>query len=465
MTQSVDHDFGSLRSAMVGSVFAPDDAGYDEARSIWNGDIDRRPAVIAACLSPGDVAAALAFARDQALEVSVRGGGHAYSGTSVCDGGVMINLSGLNQVVVDSAAKRAQVGGGATMADLDAATQGYGLAAPGGVISHTGVGGLTLGGGMGWLTHLMGLSIDNMVSAEVVLADGRVVRASDTDHPDLFWALRGGGGNFGVVTEFEYRLEDVGPEVHLGLFFWALSDGAVVLRLSREFIPTLPQRSGVLVGVGLSAPPAPFVPEQFHFVPGYALIVAGFGTAEEHAAMVAPIRTALPPLFEFVTPVPYCGLQAMLDESAPWGVHGYEKALDIDDFSDEVIAVLTEHAGKKTSPLSFMPVFRLDGAFSAVGEADTAFGGSRAPHYVCNIEAAAPDADVLAVDRAWVRTAWEALRPLASNTGGYINFMADADQERVRESYGPAKYDRLARIKSEYDPGNVFHRNANIKPS
>ncbi|MBF6207036.1 FAD-binding oxidoreductase [Nocardia sputi] len=464
MTRTVNSDLEALRSTMDGPVYGPADAGYDRARAVWNADIDRHPAVIAQCLSSRDVAAALAFGRDRMLEVSVRGGGHAYSGTAVGDGGLMINLSALKGVVVDPEAERARVGGGATMADMDAATQAHGLAVTGGVISDTGVGGLTLGGGMGWLTRMAGLAADNVVSAQVVLADGQVVRASESENPDLFWALRGGGGNFGVVTEFEYRLHHVGPEVHLGLFFWDMPDGTDALRLIREFIPTLPRRSGALLALAMSAPPAPFVPERYHGRPGHALIVVGFGTAEEHVAAVAPIREALPPLFELMTPIPYAALQQMLDLAAPWGAHGYEKALDLDDFSNEVIAVLTENAPKKTAPLSFMPIFPLGGAFSSVGADDTAFGGARTPHYGCNITAIAPDTETLAVDREWVRTTWEALSPLASNRGGYVNFMAAGNRDRVRESYGDAKYAKLARIKAHYDPGNVFHRNANITP-
>ncbi|MEU2040996.1 FAD-binding oxidoreductase [Nocardia niwae] len=464
MTQTVNSDLEALRSTMDGPVFGPTDAGYDRARAIWNGDIDRHPAVIAQCLSSGDVAAALAFGRDRGLEISVRGGGHSYSGTAVAEGGLMINLSALTGVVVDPETERARVGGGATMADLDAATQAYGLAVTGGVISDTGVGGLTLGGGMGWLTRMAGLAVDNLVSAQVVLADGQVVRAGETENAELFWALRGGGGNFGVVTEFEYRLHHVGPEVHLGLFFWDMPDGIDALRLIREFIPTLPRRSGALIALAMSAPPAPFVPERYHGRAGNALIVAGFGTAEEHAAAVAPIREALPPLFEFLSPVPYAGLQRMLDDAAPWGLRGYEKALDLDDFSNEIISVLIEHAARKSAPLSFMPIFPLSGAFSTVGEDDTAFGGARTPHYGCNITAIAPDSETLAHDREWVRTTWEALRPMASNRGGYVNFMADPDYDRVRESYGRVKYAKLAHIKADYDPGNIFHRNANIAP-
>ncbi|MCC3328489.1 FAD-binding oxidoreductase [Nocardia abscessus] len=464
MTQTVNSDLEVLRSTMDGPVYGPADTGYDRARAIWNADIDRHPAVIAQCLSPRDVAAALAFARDRGLEISVRGGAHSYSGTAVGEGGLMINLSALKGVAVNPETERARVGGGATMADMDAATQAHGLAVTGGLISDTGVGGLTLGGGMGWLTRMAGLAIDNLVSAQVVLADGQVVRASETENAELFWALRGGGGNFGVVTEFEYRLHHVGPEVNLGLFFWDMPDGTDALRLIREFIPTLPRRSGALIALAMSAPPAPFVPERYHGRAGHALIVVGFGTAQEHAAAVAPIRDALPPLFEFISPIPYAGLQRMLDEAAPWGIRGYEKALDLDDFSNDVIAVLTEKAAEKTAPLSFMPIFPLNGAFSTVGEDDTAFGGARTPHYGCNINAIAPDAETLALDREWVRRTWEALRPMASNHGGYVNFMADADHGRVRESYGSAKYAKLARIKSRYDPGNVFHRNANIAP-
>ncbi|HEY5854882.1 MAG TPA: FAD-binding oxidoreductase [Aldersonia sp.] len=465
MAQAIGFDLGTLRSAMRGPVLGPGDADYDAARAIWNGDIDKRPAAFARAAGPDDVVAALAFARENGLEISVRGGGHGYSGSSLSEGGLTIDLSALDQVTVDSQARTARVGGGAALAQLDAAAQAHGLAVPAGVISHTGVGGLTLGGGMGWLTHLHGLAIDNLASAEVVLADGRTVRASERDHPDLFWALRGGGGNFGVVTEFEFRLHEVGPEVYIGLFFWGADDGPAALRLCREFVATLPPRAGVLIAAALTAPPAPFVPEQYHFTPGHALIVAGFGTASEHADLVEPIRRQLPPLFEFVAPIPYAGLQQMLDDAAPWGAHAYEKSLDFTELTDEVIEVLTEHAAQKTSPLSFIPIFALDGAFSAVPEDATAFGGSRRPHFTCSIEACAPDPAMLPADRLWVRSTWDALRGLASNTGGYVNFMTDLEQDRVRASYGSAKYERLARIKAEYDPDNVFHLNANIKPA
>ena len=278
----------------------------------------------------------------------MRGGGHNFAGFGVCEGGLMIDLSGMRQVTIDPATRRAVCGGGATWADLDAASQAHGLAVTGGFISHTGIGGLTLGGGIGWLTRKMGLSCDNLLAAEVVTADSRIVRASADQNADLFWALQGGGGNFGVVTSFEYQLHQVGPLVHLGLFFWGVDQGAEALRFSRDFVATLPEAMGALIA-GLSAPPAPFVPEQYRLAPGYALLVVGFGSAEEHARVVQPIRATLPPLFELVTPIPYAQLQQMFDEGNPWGILGYEKALSLDELSDEAIAVVTAHLPRKSS--------------------------------------------------------------------------------------------------------------------
>jgi FAD binding domain/Berberine and berberine like len=465
MIQISTHHLEALRTVLAGKVITPDDADYDTARIQWNNDIDRRPAVIARCVSPADIAAALTFAREQTLEISVRGGGHAFSGAGVCDGGLMIDLSAMRRVSICAAAGLAKVGGGTTIAELDTATQTHGLAVPAGMISHTGVGGLTLGGGMGWLTHKAGLTIDNLVSVDVVLADGSYVHASANEHADLFWAVRGGGGNFGVVTTFEFQLRPVGPEVHLGLFFWGMDDGEQVLRLARDIVPALPDDAGAQIAIGLNAPPAPFVPQQYHFTPGYLLIVVGFSSAEEHAQLVAPIRQALPPLFELVTPIPYVALQRTLDETAPWGLLGYQEVIYLDELTDDAITVIVEQLPAKSSPMSFCLVFRLDGAYSVVGDDDTAFGGRRAPRYVINIAGIGPTPELLTADRAWVRSVWNALRPFAQDSGGYVNSMTDDDEDRVRASYGPAKYERLARIKAKYDPDNTFHLNANIKPA
>ena len=443
----------------------PGQADYDTLRSIWNGEIDRKPAVIAECLSAAHVAEAIRFARGRGLEIAVRGGGHNYAGHAVCDSGMMIHLGAMNGVVIDPMARRAVCGGGATWADVDAATQQHGLATPGGFISHTGIGGLTLGGGIGWLTKLAGLSCDNLVAAEVVTADSRILRASRDENADLFWALRGGGGNFGVVTTFEFALHPVGPMINLGLFFFGQDNGSEALRFAREYIKTIPDGATAFLAIGLSAPPAPFVPVQYQGAVGHGLLVVGFGSAEEHAQIVAPIRAAVTPLFEFITPMPFVALQQMFNPFVTWGTLGYEKALYLDELSNAAIEVIGEHVTKKTSPLSFCPTFSLAGAYRNVGDDDSAFGGSRAAGYVFNIEAAASAPQVYEADRRWVRSFWDAMRPHAGGLGGYVNFLVEDDEARVRASYGEAKYLRLRRIKAQYDPDNTFRRNANIKPA
>jgi FAD/FMN-containing dehydrogenase len=464
MTHTMRGSIGTLRAAMNGPVIGPADPGYDEARRVWNAGIDRYPAVIARCASPADVAAAVTFAATNGLEITVRGGAHSMSGAAVTDRGLMIDLSQLNRVSVDPQAKRARASGGALLADLDAATQAYGLAVPAGVVSHTGVGGLTLGGGMGWLTRQAGLSIDNLVSAQVVTASGQIRRASADENPDLFWAIRGGGGNFGVVTEFEFRLHEVGPVVQAGLLFWDLEQGRDVLGVAREIIAALPRDLNIIVA-GLNAPAAPFVPMQHHHQPGYVLVVAGFGSAAGHAQVMTRIRQALPPLWEFATPMPYVALQQMLDEANAWGFHTYDRGTYLEDLSDKTIEVVTDHLPRKNSPLSALLFYRLDQAYSQVGEDDTAFSGGRSPRYAVFIVAVCPTPQLLAADRAWVCSFWEALRPHSLGTGSYVNAMTEFEGDRVRASYGPAKYQRLATIKRKYDPRNLFHHNANIQPA
>ena len=439
----------------------PGDPGYDDARRVWNGEIDRKPAVIAQVTGTADVAACLAYARSNGLDVTVRGGGHNLGGAAVADGAVMIDLSGLRTVLVDPETRTARAAGGALNADLDAATQAHGLAVPAGTYSDTGIGGLTLGGGFGWLTSEHGLAIDNLISAEVVLADGRVVRASADSHPDLFWALRGGGGNFGVVTEFEYRLHPVSPLVDAGFFFWELDCGRDALRLARELVPTL-GNTGLMI-VGMTAPPAPFVPPEHHGKLGYALILAGFDGAEAFAALSKRVRAALPPLFDMVTPLPYTELQHMQDGIGYHGNFAYEKAVYADDLSDGIIDVLVRTLPDKASPMTATPIALLGGAYADVPDHATAFGGPRRTSFVVGLTAICPAPELLAPDRAWVRSTWEQLLPYASNTGGYVNFMADYEQDRVKVAYG-AKYERLSRIKAVYDPDNVFHHNGNITP-
>jgi FAD/FMN-containing dehydrogenase len=451
-----------LRAECDGAVLEPGDVGYGEARKVWNGLIDHRPAVIVRCASPSDVAAALAYAREAELEVGVRGGGHNYGGAAVPDGGLCVDLRAMNRVTVDPVAGRGRCGGGALQREFDAAAQEHGLAVTGGTISHTGVGGLTLGGGMGWLTRACGLAVDNLVAAEIVLADGRRVRASADEHPDLLWALTGGAGNFGVVTEFEFRLHRVGPIVQFGMQFWELERSAEALRAARDVVEALPRDAGGMLIV-VNAPPAPFVPPEHHHRPGVALALMGLSTRDAHAALMASARDAVPPLFEFATPLPHTALQQLLDESAAPGVLAYGKSIYLEELTDAAVDVLTGLLPAKNSPLSLMPIFPLGGAFGDVDDDATAFGGARSLCYAVNVDAVATDAETLAADREWVRTIWSALRPFAPHDGSYVNFMGEYDQDRVRASYGP-KYERLARIKTVYDPENLFHRNPNIQP-
>ena len=463
MTDTASNQFVALCESVQGGVAVPGDSAYDDAVNIWNGAIGRRPSVVARCSSSADVAAALTFAVERGLEVSVRGGGHNYAGFALTDGGLMIDLTPLKNVNVDPSARRARCGGGTTWGELDAATQEHGLAVPGGFISHTGVAGLTLGGGFGWLSRLAGLSSDNVVGAEVVTPDGQIRRVSADENADLFWAIRGGGGNFGVVTQFEFALHPVGPLVHAGLFLFAPDDGPELFRFAREFIPTLPDECGVFLA-GLSAPPAPFVPDDLHFTPAYALMVVGLTDEASHAGLIAPIKRDLSPIVELVTPMPYVAVQQMFDESAPWGLHSYEKAVYLAELSDGAIEVISKHQPRKMSPLSFVPIFPLGGVYARASHTDSAFGGNRATRWVVNISATAMDPSQYEAERGWVRDYWADLVSHADNVGSYVNFMTEYEEDRVRSAYGD-KYDRLQAIKARYDPGNVLHLIANILPA
>ncbi len=464
MSQTTESPISILRSRIRGDVIGTADAQYDDSRRVWNGNIDRRPLAVARCLDEADVQEAVRFATEHGLEVAVRGGAHSMSGASVVDDGIVIDLGQMNLVRVDPETRRARVSGGAQLADLDAATQAHGLAVPAGLVSHTGVGGLTLGGGMGWLTRLGGLSIDNLLSARVVTADGEIRVASPTDNADLFWAIRGGGGNFGVVTEFEFALHEVGPIIHFGMLFWSLDQGAEALRHARGVIDSLPDDVNVMVAA-LNAPPAPFVPEQHQLQPGYAALVVGTGSAESHAEVFKALH-AVPVLFDFSTPMPYVELQKMLDEANAWGFHCYDKGCYVEELSDEVVDTLTTHFPGKVSPLSLVLFYRLDGAFSRVDDQATAFSGGRSPRFAVFVIGVCPAPEMWAAERDWVRSMAEALRPLSVDDGVYVNGMTDFDSlTPVQAAYGPEKYARLVDIKTKYDPNNVFHRNANIAPA
>jgi FAD/FMN-containing dehydrogenase len=453
-----------FREALAGEALRPTDPWFAAARAeaVWNGDITRQPALIVRPASTEDVATTVHFARAQGADLTVRGGGHGGAGNAVAEGAVMLDLSRLSGVRVDPEAPHAYVGGGAAWAAVDAATTPHGLAVVGGTVSHTGVAGLTLNGGMGWLMSQQGLSSDNLVAATLVTADGRTVTASDEDHPDLFWGLRGAGTNFGVVTEMVFALHEVDPMANLGFFFWRAEDAAGPLAFAREYLFDLPDRVGAMV-VGMSAPPAPFVPAEHHGIPGVAILVASWGDAEEHTATVEPLR-GRGSLFEMVTPIPYVALQQMIDDTAPWGIRAYDKGLNLGDLSDETIDVMVTWLPRKRSPLSVVPMFPLRGKYREIPDDATAFGSPRSGRWAVSMLAMADDAEMFAADRAWARAFWQAVRPYAPDDGVYVNFDADTDNQRVRASYGEEKYRRLAALKAEWDPDNVFHHNANIVP-
>jgi len=457
-------DVDVLRKGVSGDVVLPGDAAYDEARLLWNGVFDRRPAVVVRCLSAQDVSAAVTFARMHGLELAVRGGGHSTGGLSGVDDGLMVDLSAMNQVATDVGGRRCRVGGGATLGQRDSATQEHGLATTAGIVGHTGVGGLTLTGGMGWLTRKHGLALDNVLEVQIVTADGKIRRASADEEPDLYWAVRGGGGNFGVVTEFEFRLHPVGPMVDFGLLFWPIAQAPDVLRLARELFASMSIETNIIVA-GLNAPPEPFVPAEHHGAPGIALVITGFGSDGEHGRVLERINSELPPLFQLAMPMPYAGLQQMFDEANHFGLLAYDKATYVEDLSDDVVAVLADQLSRKQSPQSAIFIYRLDGAYSQIGDADTAFGGGRSPRYAVFLLAIAEEPALLATDTRWAREFWDALQPVSMGRGSYLNGEAEYPDDRVRASFGPEKYARLAALKARYDPDNVFHRNANIPPA
>ena len=453
----------TLRQQIDGSVITSVDGGFEEARRLWNADIDRRPAAVVQCATTADVVAAIRHGRARDLEIAVRGGGHSFPGHSMCEGGLAVDLQRMNRVLVDRQARRARVQGGALLRDLDAATQEHGLAVPAGIVGHTGVGGLTLGGGMGWLSRLGGLTIDHLVGAEVVTADGEVLHAGPSEHPDLFWALRGGGGNFGVVTEFEFDLLEVAPMVEFGLFFWAADRSREAHALIRDVIRDLPLSVNAIQVAAFTAPEAPFVPAEFQHLTGTALMLTAFDDADAHQEVTERLRRSEAPLFDFVTTMPYVALQQLLDEANRWGFYGYDKGAYCSDIDDDMIEVLATLGPRKGSPLSLAPIYRLDGAYSEVPDDATAFSGGRSPRYFVGLIALCPTPELLPAERAWVLDLFDGLRPSMLGDGTYVNVLCEADEVRLSTSYG-AKYQRLQAIKARYDPDNVFHGNANIKP-
>ena len=453
----------TLRGLAVHEVLLPGDDGYDEARQLWNAEIQRRPAAILRCADAGEVADAVRYAVGEGLEVSVRSGGHNTAGLAVADGALMIHLGPMDGVEVDAAARIARVGAGALIAEVDRACQEHGLATPSGEISHTGVGGLTLGGGMGWLTRQHGLSVDNLLGVQVVLADGSIVEADAQRHPELFWAVRGGGGNFGVVTRFDFRLHPVGPEIRMAMVFFGLDEGEAALRLAREVIADPPASVSLQI-VAVNARPVPFIPEHAHNRTGIALMVMGFGDPAEHDEVCDRLQAGPEPMFEVRMPMSYVQLQKMFDAANAPGAYCYEKGLYVETLTDEAIDVVMAHVRRKSAPRSVMHFYVLSGAYSEVPDADTAFGGARSPRLAMMIIGISAEPAGLAEQRTWVRDFATAMEPWSDQRGVYVNSMADGQDEQLRNAYG-AKYLRLTQVKQRYDPDNVFHLNRNIPPA
>lgn len=448
-----------------GRLITADQADYDTARAVWNGAIDRRPRLIARCSGTADVAAAVRFAREQDLEIAVRGGGHNVAGTAVCDDGIVIDLSAMRAVSVDPARRTARVRGGALWGDVDPATQAHGLATTGGIVGHTGVAGLTLGGGIGFLMRKHGLSVDNLLAAEVVTAEGSVVRASSDEHPELFWALRGGGGNFGVVTSFQFALHPLGPDVVAGPVFWAADDTVDVLRFYRDFAADAPDELGSVVRVG-TVPPLPAIPEELHWRPAIAVICCYAGAVADGERAVRAVRRHGTPLVDLLAPTPYVAHQTATDDTVLHGWHYYWKATSLADLSDNAIAAIADHAYTATSPRSYAAMFHMGGAVARVPHDATAFAGRDVAHNIIIDAVWLPEesGEHAAAETAWARRFLHALEP--DRTGVYVNFLdADDDAGRIREAYGDHTHRRLAEVKAKYDPDNAFHHNKNIRPA
>jgi FAD/FMN-containing dehydrogenase len=447
---------------LAGCLLEPGGPAYEQARRVWNGAIDRRPALIARCSSVAQVAAAVRMARRRGLEIAVRGGGHGVSGHAVCDGGFVIDLGGLLTMAVDPHARIAHASGGVLWGELDRCTQRHGLAVTGGIVSHTGIAGLTLGGGIGWLMRRCASSADNLLAAEVVTSDGMVIEADERDHPELLWALRGGGGNFGVVTRFDYRLHPIGPQVLAGPLVHRLEDAGDVMRFYREFVRDAPDELTTIVTLR-RAPALPFLPETAHGSPVLTVAACYAGPIAEGQRVLGPLRGHGQPLADAITPRPYVELQAMNDATVPHGWHYYWRARELAVLTDDAIDALVAAAQRLTSPRSYCILFHLGGALSRVAPEHAAFDRRAVVHEV-NVNAVwlAGDPDH---DRhvRWTHETVAALEP-ATTGGVYLNFLDREPAAHVRRAFRPKTYERLVAVKRLYDPGNTFHNNHNIVP-
>jgi FAD/FMN-containing dehydrogenase len=449
-----------LTRSFAGELLRPGDPEHDEHRRVWNGSIDRVPALIARCTGVADVMAAVRFARQSGLSVAVRGGGHSFPGLSVCDGGLVIDLSPMKGIRVDPEARTVRAQAGVLLGELDREAQEFGLAVPAGIVTHTGLAGLTLGGGIGWLMRKHGLTIDQLVSVDLITADGELVKASEDENQDLFWGIRGGGGNFGVVTEFEFRLVPVGPIVLAGPVFWPMEESPKVLRFYRDWIAQAPDELMTIV-VHRRAPPLDFVPTELHGKPVVSVVCCYAGAVDDGEEVVRPLKSFGSPVLDLCERKPFLAHQAMFDRSFRHGWWYYMRSCDVAELTDEIIDITVEHSMRIRSPLTAFPIWQAGGAVARVGAEETAFNGRSVGH-TFNITGMTETSAGFEEEREWVRNLWSALEPW--HTSVYVNFLMDEGEDRVREAYGAEKYDRLKALKRRYDPENFFRLNQNIAP-
>jgi len=465
MTQTIGPVLGEatvqeLREAVRGNVVTPADAGYVEASHAWNGAYDgRRPALIVQCTGAADVIAAVGFARGNHLDIAVRGGGHSVAGLSTVDGGIVIDLGPMSDVTVDAEAKRASVGGGAVWADVDHETQAHGLATTGGLVSTTGVAGFTLGGGIGWTMRKFGLACDNLAGADVVTADGRLVHCSETENPELLWGLRGGGGNFGIVTRFELDLHPLGPMIYAGPVFYPADAARDLLVAFREWAAETPDEVTGVVNL-TSAPPLPVIPEEWHGQKVVAFIAASTGPVDDGAGLVRRMRDVAEPIADLLGPMPYGVLQSLLDPLWPKGIHAYFKAANVSGLDDGLVDRLCAVHLEAPGPQCEIHVHQMGGAVGRVADDATAFPERSMP-YVVNAVTGYQDPDAGDAHRDWARAVADAAGDAATGRA-YVNFLGE--KEDARAAYGEDKYARLAALKDAYDPTNVFALNQNIAP-
>jgi FAD/FMN-containing dehydrogenase len=458
-----DDSLKELKANTRGKVTVPGDSDYNQARQIWNGMIDKRPGIIVRCAGVSDVINSVKFARKHSLDLAVRGGGHNVAGNAICDDGLVIDFSGMKSIRVDPKSRIARTEPGIVWSEFDRETQEFGLGLTGGLVSSTGVAGFTLGGGIGWLARKYGLALDNLISVDLITADGELLKASEKENADLFWGIRGGGGNFGIVTSFEFSLHPVGPLLLSGMVIHPIAEGKEVLSFYREFQKNTPDELTTLVAM-ITAPPAHFLPSSIHNKQVIAVMGCYCGPIEEGERVLQPLRNfSKDTAIDMFQPMPYRVFQSLLDAAAPAHLQNYWKSEYLSELSDGAINTILANNSKITSPMSAIHIHQMGGAIARVAEDATAFG-LRDASFILNIVATWPDPSENDRNIQWVRSFFSEMQQFSHKGGVYVNFLGEEGADRVKAAYGEEKYKRLVGLKRKYDPTNFFHLNQNIKP-